>query len=315
MKNFTLILSMIVLFTFQIKAQEQFENPGFEDWEEITDQFGEPLEWSTVKTCIPENIAGLAPVPLEKETGNVHSGTAALKLITKSTMAGPANGMITNGRVFASLIIEDGYTFIDPEHEEWHTVLTHRPDSVVGWYRSNPEEGDHGAIRIIIAEDSTAVPATDSSLWIGYGFIDFSSEAVEEWTRFSFPITYYNSKTPKYIHAILYSSRGFDATEGSEIWYDDLKLIYNPSSIDEISDGDFNIYTIGNNLFVYIKSVKHQELTMRLIDLQGRTILTDHVYTNLKKNLHINANPGIYIAVFTTGNGQKYSRKILISKD
>jgi len=309
--NFTILL--LFIFSFYVNAQEQFENPGFEDWEAITDQFSEPVNWSTIKTCIPDVIAGIAPVPLEKETENVHSGSAAIHLITKPTMSTAANGMITNGRVFASIQIEEGYTFIDPEHEEWHTILTRKPDSVAGWFRSNPMPGDYGAIKVVIASDSTAVPANDSSAWVGYGEHFFSSEPVGEWTRFSFPITYFNNNAPKYVHAILFSSRGFEATAGSEIWFDDLELIYNENnSIKEITDNNINIYTRNNRLFVYINTTKNEKLHLNIVDMQGRVLTDDVVYTNRKQNIELNIKSGVYVALFSSDSGEKLSKKIFI---
>ncbi len=304
---------MLLLFSFFAFAQEQFENAGFEEWEPITDQFSEPAQWSTIKTCVPENIASLAPVPLSKETENVHSGSAAVHLITMGTMAGAANGMMTNGRVHASFVIEEGYNFIDPHHDDWNTVITRRPDSVAGWYRANPQPGDYGAIKIVLSTDSTAIPATDSSNWVAYAKYEFPSEVVSEWKRFSFPVTYYNNENPKYLLSVFTSSRGFEATEGSEIWFDDLEFIYNENNaISEIADHDFNVYSYRNNLYVYVKSAKKQMLNLNIVDMQGKVVKTDRVYTNQKKNLHLKVNEGVYVAVFTTEKGEKFSKKIFI---
>ena len=313
--NFTILF--LFIFSVYINAQEQFENPGFEDWEAIAD-FEEPVNWSTIKTCIPENISFVAPVPISKETENVHSGNAAVHIITKKVMSTIANGLLTNGRVFASINIHEGYTFIDPNDGQWNTIVTHRPDSIVGWFRCNPQVGDdgvkdYGMIKIILSSDSTAIPATDSSSWVGFTAYKFPDEPVTEWTRFSIPMEYYNNDTPKYLLSVLTSSRGFDAAEGSELWLDDLELIYNDNnSISEISDNDFNIYSINNQLFVYIKSPKREKLHLNIVNMQGKILTDDVVYTNQKQNLRINANEGIYVAVFTSDNGEKFSKKIFL---
>lgn len=169
-------------------------------------------------------------------------------------------------------------------------------------------------MKVILASDSTAVPATDSSVWVGYAAHDFPAETVTEWTRFSFPFIYYNNETPKYIHATLTSSRGFDATEGSVIWFDDLSLVYNPNNaIQEITDKDFNLYTIRKDLFLYVETAKPQTFHLKLFDIQGKFLDEKTVRSNHKETIRTNLSPGIYLAVLISEDGKKLSKKIAVN--
>jgi len=47
------------------------------------------------------------------------------------------------------------------------------------------------------------------------------------WTRFSAPFSYYQDRSPEYIVIVLSAGNRKNAIEGSEAWFDDLKLIYN----------------------------------------------------------------------------------------
>jgi len=196
----SIVLSIFTLFVLGLNAQTQFVNPGFEEWEEIG--YGpdiiEPVNWSSIKSTDDDNLNGVAPLVwgLSSAPGYVHSGDYSLYLYAVSIFGFVAPGTITNGRVHADMNPDSGYTYTDPDHEEWHTRIIAKPDSLIGWYRANPMPGDYARIRAVVHRGYIAVSESmDTTGFIGSGTLS--------------------------------CSKGVDAIEGSELWIDDLELIYN----------------------------------------------------------------------------------------
>lgn len=314
MKTFTSFLIILLsAVSLNLRAQNQIENPGFEEWEAITNEFEEPVNWSTVKTCVPENLAGFAPITVDKNSTNPHSGDYCIHVYTVKTPFGIiATGNATNGRVHANTDPDKGYIFIDVNDDRWNTKIDMRPDSLTGWFRANPMPGDHGVVKLLLATDSASLPSTDSLNWVGFANFDLPGDTVNEWTRFSVPFTYYNEKTPKYFLCVITSSIGVSATEGSELWVDDLSIV-KATGINEISVNDVNIYYTGTSLNIFIEDTKTQKARIKMLDLKGTTVFESIIKTGQKTRFDINVSNGIYIVMIKTGD-KMISKKVLINK-
>jgi hypothetical protein len=64
------------------------------------------------------------------------------------------------------------------------------------------------------------------------------------------PFTYFSTVNPEYILVILTSGAGFEALEGSIALFDDLEMIYNANSIDDIKEPQPQVYTSGHTLYL-----------------------------------------------------------------
>ena len=95
---------------------QQPENFSFEEWEMVgfENQFPEPVNWSSLKTSEPENLANVSPEVMFKST-DAHSGSFSVHLISKSVFGIVANGIITNGRIHADFDPAAGFTYTDPD--------------------------------------------------------------------------------------------------------------------------------------------------------------------------------------------------------
>ncbi len=309
----SIVLSIFTLFVLGLNAQTQFVNPGFEEWEEIG--YGpniiEPVNWSSIKSTDDDNLNGVAPlVWARSEIGNAHSGDYSLYLYAVSIFGFVAPGTITNGRVHADMNPDSGYTYTDPDHEEWHTRIIAKPDSLIGWYRANPMPGDYARIRAVVHRGYIAVSESmDTTGFIGSGTLLLSEEPVNEWRRFSMPIHYYLNDDPEFILLTISCSKGVDAIEGSELWIDDLELIYNNGTgIAEENPDDLHLFASGNQLHVQIESEKKEDYFLRVYDAMGQLRLQDTGKTN-QSNLHsYNLPSGIYIVSVS------YKNKLLTKK-
>ncbi|MFN3874515.1 MAG: hypothetical protein ACK4L7_01220, partial [Flavobacteriales bacterium] len=92
-------------------AQPQLENPSFEAWDNAGQAKQEPRQWSSLKTSDGGDfINGLVP-QLCWRSSDARSGQYSVNLRTQGSIIGPANGLLTNGRVHAGLSVADSYLF------------------------------------------------------------------------------------------------------------------------------------------------------------------------------------------------------------
>ena len=295
----TIISSCLILASH---AQQQLENPGFEDWEDAGTVKDEPVDWSSIKTSDVPSLNTAAPVVWGKST-DAHTGNYSLKLFNVSVFNLVATGTATNGRVHSDMIPDNGYIFTNPDNAKWHTPLTYRPDSLVGWYKFFPQGEDFGQVRSIIHTGSGQIPENGTfSNWVGEAIFLFPSEEISTWTRFSVPFTYYSSNNPEYILLVLNSGNGTTAIEGSKAFFDDLQLIYNPEGLEESMDGEFIVYAYNNSLFLNIQSPeKYQCMIMEVFDLSGRMLIGRSFTPDRSNVFHVNLKPGMYVCRIQAG--------------
>jgi len=303
-----------VFFLSALYAQTQLENAGFEEWEEIG--FGpnitEPVNWSSVKSTDDDNLNGVAPVVWGR-SNDAHSGDYSLYLFSKEVFGVVATGMITNGRVHADLNLDSSFTFTDPDHEEWHTRISAKPDSLTGWYRANPQPGDHGHIKVVIHRGYIEVSASkDTTGFIGSANIELPGEVVDTWTRFSAPIQYYKEEDPEFVLITISSSVGVNAVGGSELWLDDFEFIYNNGTgIGEESHVNIELYAAAGSLHIFVKNRTPEKYTLTVYDLTGKLLIREKGVTQ-QLNTHTHRlQHGIYVAKISYED-KIFSKKIAL---
>lgn len=312
MKKFLLVFAALIILAFGIKAQTQLENPGFEKWEAIAiGPIPEPVNWNSLRTALPVELAEVSPAVWDSST-DAHSGKYSLYLINEAIFGIVATGTITNERVFADMEPTKGYIFTEVNNAKFNSPLPHRPDSITGWFKCKPTPGDFGTIKVILHTDSTSAPASDSSNWVALAYHEFPGDQVNTWTRFSVPFNYYTADTPDYIMVIITSGNGVTALDGSESWYDDLKLIYNDgTAINEITSNDFKVYVNHKTLTVFIDDNHKSDVRLRVLDLAGRPVYISDILTGRQSQFHLNVPGGIYIVVANIGQ-KTLTRKVMI---
>lgn len=221
---------LIVLFTLSIISvsyaqQTQPENVSFEEWEDVGLDTEEPVNWSSIKTSDDSFLNGLAPYVWDKST-DAHTGNYSVKLFSVPILSFVAAGAITNGRVHADFDPSNGYMFTDPTDDRWNTPINTRPDSVAVWVKFLPQGSDTAQVKALLHTGEAKLPDPTQSNWVGLSLISVPN-ATNGWVRVSAPFEYFNNTTPEYILFVV-SSAGTVATEGTEVYYDDFELIYNP---------------------------------------------------------------------------------------
>jgi len=220
--------SISLLLALDGFAQPQPDNPSFEPWTNAGQAVQEPTDWSSLKTSDGGAIInGLVPQLCWRST-DAHTGSYSVNLRTVSSVAGTANGLLTNGRVHAELAIENSYMFTVQNDAQWSTSMTSRPDSLVGWFKADPETGDRPNIGALLHVGDGRLPAfgTENN-WVAGASWKGAYAQVTEWTRFSTDFEYLNDTQPEWILFILTAGDSAGSQVGTQVWYDDLALIYN----------------------------------------------------------------------------------------
>ncbi len=306
----------ITLFIINSNAQTQIENGGFETWDNLGQDTEEPQQWSSLKTSTDDNnflnLANQAPQVVWLEASGVHSGNACLKMVVANynALAGVApNGIITNGRVFASTTPSDGYVFTDVSSSQWNTPCSDRPDSLIGWYKYAPQSGDKGKVEILFHNTSAVgqLPSNGTtSHWVGNGIVEFTSSQ-SSWKRFSFPINWLTSATPSYFLIVSAAGDGTNSKAGSTLWLDDLSFVYNPPASVVEKTIDFKIYNYNQQFHLTLPST-FNTAQLQVYNLNGQTVFSSN---ELDSNIPHQLNNGIYLYQMIIDN-QIYSGKISV---
>lgn len=221
-------ISVTVQLAATAFAQPQFENASFEAWNNVGQATEEPVDWSSLKTSDGGIIINSLVPQLCWRSTDAHSGNYSVNLRTVNSAAGTANGLLTNGRVHAELNISNSYMFTDQGDGQWNTQMGSRPDSLVGWYKSSPTGVDRANIGGLLHVDEGRLPAFGTEAnWVAGVSWKGPFAPVGTWTRFSKEFTYINGTTPEWILMILTAGDSAGSQVGTQVWYDDLALIYN----------------------------------------------------------------------------------------
>ncbi len=302
MKKIFTLISIISVSAGSVMAQPT-PNAGFETW---TTQgtfftYAAATGWdspnsqtATVGTfvCIKATAAA-----------DIHSGTAAVKLISKS-IAGLGNspGVITTGTLPSGFggNITGGIPY------------TLSPDSIIGWYKYTPVSGDNGFVSFMLF--GSASGNTDT---IAMASFNTPAATVGTYTRFAAHLVYRNSHPVVNSMWLISSSRdGNNPVLGSTMFVDDINLVW-ASTLNVAEQAKLEL-TVGPNPasdHVIIKNTLNPKALFVLYDITGRKIVEEKI-TNTSNFIDINSYPaGLYIYSIKDENGTALkSGKLVIHK-
>jgi hypothetical protein len=310
------LFSLIALvIAFPLFAQV-VENPGFEEWEEISNGNSEPVNWSSIQTATPDNLAALAPQALFKDSIDPHTGNYCVhvKSIYVTIAQIVANGIITNGRILADFIPENGDSHTDSADNKWNTVCDTRPDSLVGYYKYIPAEDDKILIRALLHKGGIGkLPDVDSTGWVGLAVFNSTNEDTDGWVRFSVPFTYFNEEMPDYILFNLSCSNAYEAVAGSEAWFDDIELVWNPVGIDEnFANSLLSAYAIDNEIIIDLRKFGAGEVfNVEIYSTSGQLVVSDKMVSGNTDKWKIE-DTGVYICKLHSKDGLTLTKKVFV---
>lgn len=308
-----LLLILFISFSIGIMAQQP-ENFSFEEWEMVgfQNQFEEPVDWSSLKTSEPDNLANVAPEVMFKST-DAHSGSFSVHLINKLVFGIVANGIITNGRIHADFDPSEGFTYTDPEDAQWNTPITDRPDSLVGYYKYISVDGDAAQLQALLHTGFGSQPQADSSNWIALAKANLANENVPNWTRFSIPFEYYLDIEPEFILFNFSSGDGLNPVAGSEAWLDDIGLVYNVDGIDEqLAESLLKAFGYKNTIVADLTRFgMGTRFELGIYDLTGKLLKKQTLESGIKYEFN-DFQPGLYICSFLNTDGFVITKKVIV---
>lgn len=222
------LLAVACVIRAVASAQPQPDNPSFESWTNAGQATQEPVSWSSLKTSDGGAFINALVPQLCWRSSDARTGQYSVNLRTVSSAVGPANGLLTNGRVHAELAVENSYMYTVPGDAQWSTPMTSRPDSLVGWLKASPQPGDRANVGALLHVDEGRLPAfgTEGNYVAGLSW-KAPTGPVSEWTRFSAAFQYLNDWQPEWILFIITAGDSAGSQVGTQAWFDDLALIYN----------------------------------------------------------------------------------------
>lgn len=311
MKNFYTLLFIAATFTSYAQV---IQNPGFEEWEILSNENPEPVNWSSIQSAEPQNLASFAPQVLLKESIDPHSGDFCIHLKNIGAFGIVANGIATNGRVHADLDPNLAYVFTDASEPKWNTACTTRPDSIVGYYKYSPQGADITTIQALLHTGTTGkLPDANSTGWVATAKFESPNESIAAWTRFSAPFVYLNDDNPEYILFNISGGNGTNAVAGSEVWYDDLELVYNTVGLDETSaNALLNVYSEDHAIVIDMRKFGAGEIfDLEIYTVTGQLIISDQAMSGYTHELKVKTG-GFYICTLKGKNGLTLSKKVFV---
>jgi hypothetical protein len=306
---------LFIFISFSVQSQV-IENPSFEEWETLTNGNQEPVDWSSIQSGTPSTTANLAPQVLFKST-DAHTGDYSIKLknIYVSIANTVANGIASNGEFLLNLNPQLTNTHTDGSDAGHYTYCTTRPDSIVGYYKYIPVDDDVCEVQALLhtgADDF--LPDPDSTGWIGMATFISPNEETTDWVRFSAPFEYFEEENPNYILFNVSSGNGYLAVAGSEAWFDDFELVYNPVGLDEnIANELLKVYSSENTIFVDMRKFGAGEVfDLEIYSVSGKLILIDQVISGYTKEFVMNTS-GVYICKLQGKDRLQMSQKVFVN--
>jgi len=305
-----LVALLLICFPGIIMAQS-VENGSFESWEN-EGLIEEPVDWSSIQTALPNSLASFAPEVMTKST-DAQTGTYSVRLENIEVIGVVANGVVTNGRVYANLNPTQGYMQSEIFDTKYSTPCTYRPDSLVGYFKYTPAGADLITVEVLLHTGTAKLPDTDSTNFIGYAVYNSTNSTFSNWTRFSVPIDYTNPGNPEYVLIILNAGNKFSAVDGSVAYFDDISLVGSTVGITQPLLGNtINVYAAQNQINVSARQVEYG-ITYHLMvhNVLGKLMHqstfsggTDYQIDNLHR--------GLYICNLVDDRGNVITRKVVV---
>lgn len=288
---YTIIIFLSI--TSGVKAQNATPNAGFENWNTVGNRI-DPADWNNLNP----STAILGVLTCARASGaDAHSGNYAIKLTTKLI---PGFNIIANGIASTGTLITT-----PPYGVSGGIAYTGRPDSITGWYKYTPAGTDQGFVELQL------LGATNTDT-IGYVRFETPNATVSTYTRFAAAVNYLSTATPSNSIWILSSSKGVGPVVNSQIFIDDIAMVFNSSSVNTINSKN-EVTILGNVIkekirFNYKNTGVYQ---FRLIDTAGR-IVADTQLNSQQSTVDVTSLDGLYFYTIENSTGIINTGKIII---
>lgn len=310
--NKLLLVTIIIIFSFQKTTAQNLENGSFENWVDDFDAQGnfvyEELGgyWATnnlVSTINSETTPFVLP-----ETERVQQGSRAIRL-QSGFLVGFGGGIPVGGLVgvggFELNIANQFESYIEGK------PFTSRPTALTGYYIYEPVDiDDEGTIINDECEIYTYLTKWNSGKRDTLGVAYFSSkETFNDYQYLEIPFDYYSEATPDTMFTVFATSKAaapplYHAGIGTVLIVDNFNFSYDPVGIAApiVPLYDMNIYPNPTTDFIQLDIDHNTLLDFALFGIDGKVVLESIISTQ-QHNIDVrDLASGTYIYQIKEGN-------------
>ena len=300
------LLLAVTLITLTTVSYSQVPNGGLEDWTVYTSVASGvtcdvPAGWD-----VPDKIAadlGITDRNCEKNSDNVHGGSFAAKLTTK-TLDVLGTPLDVPGTITTGIISFDFITFT-PAVEGGASISTNY-DQLGGYYQYAPSGSDtmNVIVLMLLGEDTVGMGQyRDATTTAGY-------------VNFVCPITYFAPVIPDKMQITITSSGGFTSlVPGSVLYVDDLEVTGGVGVEEWAGYGiKRNVYPNPAADYININNPASNDVIMEVYNMNGQKVDKQNLSPEMNSiNLESYAG-GIYSFRLVDNGTVVYSNKFVVRK-
>lgn len=288
----TIIVSLLSVYCFA--QQDTIANAGFEQWN-FNPQYDDPVNWTTLNPLASALGAQLAYKA--DASGEYHSGTAAIKLVTTSvTGIGITPAILTNGMIN-----------VQTQSIEGGSAMNSRPMSFGGWFRFDPISTDTAFFNVRLTKWNTVMNSRDNIATIDTVITGTSGAFV----NFELPFEYYSTETPDTVLLLFGSGTNTAPQEGSALFVDDLYYTY-PQGIEDATE--FGVSVFPNPALNTIRIGNENGLRFsqaHIFSIDGKMVMNESL-ANRAATIDVSGlTTGTYLLRLETMDGQQMIQKFV----
>jgi hypothetical protein len=286
-----IIIFVTALMLTTLISKAQIPNAGFENWDNMG-LYSNPSGWGTMN-----NTTALASVYTAEKGIPGFPGTSYLKLTSKTTPLGVANGIAVSGKL-DSLTMQPISGF----------AYAARPASLNGAEQHMIFGSSPGEISVTLTKWNTNTNMRDV---IGIASVTLSGMSMS-WATFSIPITYSLPDLPDSCIIVMKASGAAPANQ-DYLWVDNLNFIGTPAFNTDINSSHFSIYPNPSGDFWQVTKADIQEITgYTLTDVYGKIVSTELI-NKVRSSFKVpnsNLSAGQYLLTIHSNN-TNYNYKLI----
>ena len=310
-KTLLIAFSLTSIFSF---GQGQIGNSDMESWEAVAGS-EEPNNWNSFLTA-SGGFATFASNQIE-QSPDVRPGSAgskSCKIWSKSTFGVIANGNVTLGQINMGSTTPSNASNHNKSitsnslHSE---TLTDSPDSIVFWTKFTPVSGSGNARMKATLHDSfdyqDPEDAASATHVVATAIMNYPNTN-GSWVRFAVPFDY-SGPVSVNTHILVTFTTNETPGGGSgndEVLIDDVELIYNANSVDDVSMSNTNVFVNNETNQISINSGTNLTGEYSLYNTNGQKIQSGAI----ESKIDFNQSNGIYFLVLNS-EGKEKSFKIV----
>ncbi len=289
MRKFTIILTLFIAFAITSKAQ--IPNGGFENWTTFG-SYSNPNGWATSN---PFSSGSFYAVTKSTDHYPASVGNFSVRIENKTSL-------LPNFSAFG-VIMPD--TLAEP-----HPVfrISGHPNSLTGYYKYAPQNGDTMFILIELFQNGSAVS------WGEF----YNTTPASNWTSFDIPLSSYTAADSGHIILAAYNCNITTIPHGNSVLYiDNLNFDNLISGVSE-QTRENNAFSLFPNpasdiLTMNIENRNITDFTLNIYNVMGELVRSELLKQNPQQITISDLNNGIYFAEIKSGEGIE-KQKIIIQR-